>query len=122
MYNGHDNQNDGALGNYWNADGYSSERGNKNLVFENCRASGWTDGGHDHKGENITYINCTSWDNKRNFRSWGFGPLNIFYNINSTEPRNRGNIEIQLETFITCTKFFSYPSYRRKWWSITYLS
>jgi hypothetical protein len=91
MSNGFDNQNDGTLGSYWNADGYCSERGNYNILIENSRSSGWTDGGHDHKAEFITLKNCTSWDNKRNFRLWGTGTNSvIIYNINSTEPNNRG--------------------------------
>ena len=90
MWNGHDNQNDGASGSYWNADGYSSERGNKNILIENSKASGWTDGGHDHKAENITLRNCVAWDNKRNYRSWGLGNNVLFYNVTSIEPNVRG--------------------------------
>ena len=92
MLNGHDQRDSGS---YWNSDGYSSERGNYNLLFENCRSSGWTDGGHDHKAESITLTNCTSWDNKRNYRLWGEGTNSvIFYNINSTEPHVRGKRHI----------------------------
>jgi hypothetical protein len=60
-----------SLGGYWNADAFSSERGNYNLAFEDCEAAGDTDGGWDLKSRSTTLLRCVSRDNKRNNRLWG---------------------------------------------------
>lgn len=57
--------------NYWNADSFSSERGNYNLHFEDCYGAFCTDGGWDLKSYATTLLRCTAEGNKRNYRLWG---------------------------------------------------
>lgn len=59
-------------GNYWNADGFSCERGNYNITYTDCEAYGCTDGGWDYKGVNVDMIRCIAADNKRNYRIWSY--------------------------------------------------
>jgi hypothetical protein len=56
---------------YWNGDGVASERGNRNIVIQNHRSYGNSDGGYDLKSEATQLINCVSEGNKRNYRIWG---------------------------------------------------
>jgi hypothetical protein len=56
---------------YWNADGFSAERGNHHLYFEDCIAKGNTDGGWDLKATETVLKRCHGEDNKRNYRLWG---------------------------------------------------
>jgi hypothetical protein len=56
---------------YWNADGFSSERDNYGLLFEDTFAAGNTDGGYDLKSTATILRRATAVDNKRNFRLWG---------------------------------------------------
>lgn len=60
---------------YWNADGFSSERDNYNLTFEDTYAAGNTDGGYDLKSTATTLVRAVAADNKRNFRIWGEATL-----------------------------------------------
>ncbi|MDD1450811.1 hypothetical protein NHF48_007320 [Sphingomonas sp. H160509] len=60
---------------YQNGDGYSGERGNINIVMEDCVAHNCTDGGVDFKGDNIVLRRCVMRENHRNYRLWGFVDL-----------------------------------------------
>ncbi len=61
-------QNNGTA--YWNGDGFSCERGNYRIVYEDCSAKGNSDGAFDLKGQ-VTLIRCLADGNKRGFRMWG---------------------------------------------------
>ncbi len=67
MKNAHGN---GAAGEYWNGDGFSTERGVYNVRFEDTVASGNTDAGYDLKSSNTTLLRAVSDGNNRNFRFW----------------------------------------------------
>ena len=60
---------------YQNGDGFASERGNYNLLFEDCVAHNCTDGGWDCKSDNIIIRRCQGIENHRNFRLWGYALL-----------------------------------------------
>ena len=66
MRNAHDTTDE-----YWNGDGFASERGNYDLRFEDTLATGNTDGGYDLKSSRTTLVRARAEDNKRNFRLWG---------------------------------------------------
>lgn len=79
---------------YWNGDGVASERGNSNILIQNHRSRGNSDGGYDLKSEGTRLINCISEDNKRNFRIWGGtgrNPVEL-QGCASLAPRDRGGI------------------------------
>ncbi len=56
---------------YWNADGFSSERDNHAILYEDTFAAGNTDGGYDLKSTDTKMVRAVAVDNKRNFRLWG---------------------------------------------------
>ncbi len=56
---------------YWNADGFSSERDNHAILYEDTFAAGNTDGGYDLKSTDTKLVRAVAADNKRNFRLWG---------------------------------------------------
>lgn len=71
---------------YWNADGFSTERGNYDLYYEACEAYGNTDGGFDFKSTGTVLKNCIAGDNKRNFRLWGEVLLDGCTGLNPAKP------------------------------------
>ncbi|WP_119300553.1 calcium-binding protein [Dongia deserti] len=60
----------GTATEYWNGDGFVTERGVYNVRFENTMASGNTDAGYDLKSSNTTLVNVTAEGNNRNYRFW----------------------------------------------------
>ncbi len=60
----------GTTSEYWNGDGFSTERGNYNIRFENTVSSGNSDAGYDLKSSNTTLVNAVSEGNNRNYRLW----------------------------------------------------
>lgn len=60
----------GTASEYWNGDGFSTERGNYNIRFENTVASGNTDAGYDLKSSNTTLVSTVADGNNRNYRFW----------------------------------------------------
>jgi hypothetical protein len=72
---------------YWNGDGFSDERGNRQIRYLDCRATGCTDGGFDLKSTDVVLINCVARGNKRNFRLWSSG---LLQGCESHEPIWRG--------------------------------
>ncbi|KFC62684.1 hypothetical protein FF80_03250 [Devosia sp. LC5] len=79
---------------YWNGDGVASERGNSNILIQNHRSHGNSDGGYDLKSEGTRLVNCVSQDNKRNFRIWGGSGRNPIelQGCSSIAPRDRGGV------------------------------
>lgn len=55
---------------YWNGDGFSTERGNARFLFRQCAAWDNSDGGFDLKSTETTLDDCVSGRNARNFRLW----------------------------------------------------
>jgi Ca2+-binding RTX toxin-like protein len=60
----------GTSSEYWNGDGFSTERGVYNVRFEDTIASGNTDAGYDLKSSNTTLVRAVSDGNNRNYRFW----------------------------------------------------
>jgi hypothetical protein len=56
---------------FWNGDGFTSELGTYNIIFEDCVANGNTDAGFDLKSNNLTLLRCRSYGNTANFKLWG---------------------------------------------------
>lgn len=59
-----------SLHEYWNGDGFATERDVHDVTFEDTTASGNTDAGYDLKSTATTLFNAVASDNKRNFRFW----------------------------------------------------
>jgi hypothetical protein len=57
-------------GEYWNGDGFTTERGVHDVRFENTRSFGNTDAGYDLKSRDTVLIGAVAEKNKRNFRIW----------------------------------------------------
>lgn len=55
---------------YWNGDGFATERLVADVLFEDTRAIGSTDGGYDLKSTRTTLVRAHAEGNKRNFRFW----------------------------------------------------
>jgi len=55
---------------YWNGDGFSTERGNARMLFRQCAAWDNSDGGFDLKSTETLLDDCISGRNARNFRLW----------------------------------------------------
>ncbi len=82
MMNSHDSTNE-----YWNGDGFTTERGVRNVSFEDTTASGSTDGGYDLKSSATTLRRPIAGDNKRNYRIWGDAAI---IDCVSRDPHKRG--------------------------------
>ena len=57
---------------YFNGDGFVTERGVYNVLFDTVAALGNTDGGFDLKSQNTVVQNAIAIDNARDFRLWDF--------------------------------------------------
>lgn len=57
-------------GQYWNGDGFSTERGNQGIYFAGCEAWDNSDGGFDLKSTDTVLDDCTAGRNARNYRLW----------------------------------------------------
>ncbi|HET6160197.1 MAG TPA: cadherin domain-containing protein [Dongiaceae bacterium] len=60
----------GTATDYWNGDGFTTERYVYNVRFEDTLASGNTDAGYDLKSTNTTLVRAVSDGNNRNYRFW----------------------------------------------------
>lgn len=60
---------------YWNGDGFASERDTYGLVFRDTEATDNTDAGYDLKSTATTLVRALAAGNKRNFRLWGEAEL-----------------------------------------------
>lgn len=61
--------------NFWNGDGFTTERGTKNLRFEDCYSGFNSDGGFDSKSEGAVFLRCVSEHNKENYKLWASSTL-----------------------------------------------
>ncbi|RYF08318.1 MAG: hypothetical protein EOO77_25215, partial [Oxalobacteraceae bacterium] len=66
-----ENATDTTGGNYWNGDGFATEKGVYNVLFEDTIARGNTDAGYDLKSKSTTLVRTLAEDNSRNYRIWG---------------------------------------------------
>jgi hypothetical protein len=82
MMNSHDSSEE-----YWNGDGFATERGVYNIRFEDTHASGSTDSGYDLKSTDTVLHRVRAEDNKRNFRIWGDSTISDCLSLN---PHKRG--------------------------------
>lgn len=78
---------DTTSGKYWNGDGFATERGVHDVLFENTVSSNNTDGGYDIKSTATTMVNAVADGNARNFRLWGEVTL---INPTATDPHKYG--------------------------------
>jgi serralysin len=75
----------GTASEYWNGDGFSTERDVYNVRFENTVASGNTDAGYDLKSSNTTLVGAVADGNNRNYRFWSTSiTLEDSFSINPT--------------------------------------
>ena len=75
-------------GTYWNGDGFATEAGVYNVLFENTRSYNNTDAGYDIKSSTTTLVNAESEGNTRNFRFWNDDTVAI--GITGTNPTYHG--------------------------------
>jgi hypothetical protein len=61
----------GSESDYWNGDGFATERNTHHITFRDTRATGNSDAGYDLKGTATTLVRALAAGNKRNFRFWG---------------------------------------------------
>ncbi|MCI4592656.1 right-handed parallel beta-helix repeat-containing protein [Sphingobium sp. BYY-5] len=81
-----------AADRYWNGDGFSDERGNRQIRYYSCVATGCSDGGFDVKSAGVYLEDCRASGNKRNYRLWNSG---ILKNCRSENPvKNGGTGEV----------------------------
>jgi len=60
----------GAPDEYWNGDGFATERGVYDIRFEDTSASNNTDAGYDIKSSSTVLVNAFAEGNKKNYRLW----------------------------------------------------
>jgi len=73
---------------YWNGDGFSTERGTYNIHHIRCASFDNHDGGYDHKATNTTFQDCIALGNKIGFRHWAGG--GVYENCLSAYNKKRG--------------------------------
>ncbi len=91
------NATDTTSSSYWNGDGFATERGVYNVLFQDTVASGNTDAGYDLKSTGTTLVRAIADDNARNFRIWGEATM-----IDSVglDPHKRGGIASQAQVWL----------------------
>lgn len=72
---------------YWNGDGFATEKGTRDIAFESTVASGNTDAGYDLKSRGTTLLRARASDNMRNYRIWG---ESVLTDCVSEDPKKRG--------------------------------
>jgi hypothetical protein len=77
---------------FWNGDGFTSERNTYNILFEDCVASGNTDAGFDLKSSAVTLLRCKAYDNTANFKLWGRRNV-VMQECTSEDPVHRGGVQ-----------------------------
>ena len=93
MLNSHD-----SVNSYWNGDGFATERGVYDVLFEDTYAAGNTDGGYDLKSSGTHLVRATAEDNKRNFRFWSDDI--VVEDSLSLNPHIRGGIGLQSHIWV----------------------
>lgn len=84
MNNSHDSR---GPGEYWNGDGFVTERGTHHITFRDTTANGSTDGGYDLKSTSTVLVRPMARGNKRNYRFWGQATM---FSCVGRSPTNRG--------------------------------
>lgn len=87
-----------TLRDYWNGDGFATERGVYDITFEDTAANGNTDAGYDLKSTRTTLVNATASDNKRNFRFWADDTT--VSGCVGTDPQKRGGNSSQAQLWL----------------------
>lgn len=72
---------------YWNGDGFVTERDTHHITFRDTTANGSTDGGYDLKSTATVLVRPKARGNKRNFRFWGQATV---FTCHGRRPTNRG--------------------------------
>lgn len=85
---------------YWNGDGFATERGVYDVRFENTTATGNTDGGYDLKSSDTTLVHALAEGNGKNYRFWSDAQLIDSVGLN---PDARGGIGKQNQIWIDDT-------------------
>lgn len=78
-----------VTGDYWNGDGFATERKVYNVLFEDTISRGNTDGGYDLKSTSTTLLRTIAEDNSRNYRIWGEATMEDVVGLN---PNKRGGV------------------------------
>jgi len=86
-------------GEYWNGDGFVSERGTHHLRYEETYSAGHTDAGYDLKSDETVLVRAVAEDNKRNYRLWGRGI--VLEDCQGLNPFKRGGIGTQAQVHVT---------------------
>jgi hypothetical protein len=82
-----------TLHEYWNGDGFATERNVYRIRFEDTEAAGNTDAGYDLKSSETTLDRAVAKDNKHNFKLWG--NRIVVSNCIGESPRLRGGTGVQ---------------------------
>jgi hypothetical protein len=88
-----------TLHEYWNGDGFATERNTYHIRFEDTVSSGNTDAGYDLKSDDTVLIGALAEDNKKNYKMWGRG-ISIS-NCVGRQPHVRGGTGGQDQVEIT---------------------
>jgi len=87
-----------SLHEYWNGDGFATERDVHDVTFEDTTASGNTDAGYDLKSTATTLVDAVSRDNKRNFRFWADDT--VARDCVGEDPQKRGGSSSQAQVWL----------------------
>ena len=87
-----------TLGDYWNGDGFATERDVSDVQFIETSASGHTDAGYDLKSTATTLVGASASDNKRNFRFWADDT--VVEGCTGTDPVKRGGSGSQAQVWL----------------------
>ncbi|EZP69676.1 hypothetical protein BV96_03974 [Sphingomonas paucimobilis] len=82
---------------YWNGDGFATEVGVYNVLFEDTVASGNADAGYDLKSTATKLVRAVSSDNAHNFRIWGEAEMIDSVGLN---PHARGGTAGQYQVWV----------------------
>lgn len=77
---------------FWNGDGFTSEKETYDILFEDCVASGNTDAGFDLKSNRVMLLRCKSYGNTANFKLWGNEKV-VMRECVSENPLRRGGAQ-----------------------------
>jgi hypothetical protein len=83
----------GGPDDYWNGDGFTTERGVYNVRFEDTLASGNTDSGYDLKSSNTILVRAVAEDNTRNYKLWS-DSITLQDSV-SLNPDAKGGVNVQ---------------------------
>lgn len=87
-------------GEYWNGDGFVTERDTYDIRFTSTRSTGHTDAGYDLKSRSATLLDIHASDSKRNFRFHGTATVD---GCTAADPYKRGGSGTQAQIHVTST-------------------